>query len=90
MEDNFKLILNELKSINTSLDKIETRQEEDHEILKALEHSGEVAKAERDNMTHDIAHIKGIIESINRDLSGIEIATANNWADIAKLKAVRK
>jgi len=104
MEDNFKLILNELKSINTRLDKvdsrldkidsrldtIETRQKEDHEILKSLEHSAEVAKAERDNMTYDIAQIKGNVESINKELSRIEIATANNWSDIAMLKAARK
>lgn len=45
-------ILNEIKSIKT-------QQQEDHLILKALEHSSEVYKAEHDKMFNSIAHIEG-------------------------------
>lgn len=40
-------------------------------------------------MDNAIAHMQGDIESIKRDLSRVEEATAYNWADIARLKAVK-
>jgi hypothetical protein len=40
-------------------------------------------------MINDIAHIKGDVASIKKDLSTVELVTANNYADIAKLKAVK-
>ena len=70
------------KDINTKLD-------ENTQILRALEHKADVNKAEHDKMGNDIAHIKGSIESIKKDMSTIEIVTSSNYADIAKLKAVK-
>jgi hypothetical protein len=67
------------------LDKLD----ENTEILRVLEHKAEVNKAEYDKMNNDIAHIKGTIESIKKDMSTIEIVTSSNYADIAKLKAVK-
>jgi len=72
----------DFKTINTKLD-------EHTQILRALEHSAEVNKAEQDKMSNDIAHIKGDVEGIKKDLLQVEIVTSNNWNDIAKLKAVR-
>ncbi|WP_231701815.1 hypothetical protein [Crassaminicella thermophila] len=43
-------------------------------------------KAENDKMQNDIAHIKGDIEVIKKDMYRVEEATANNWTDIARLK----
>jgi hypothetical protein len=40
-------------------------------------------------MTNDLAHIKGNIESLRKYLSTVEIVTANNYADISKLKLVK-
>lgn len=40
-------------------------------------------------MTNDIAHIQGDIEVIKKDFSQVELVTANNWAEIVKLKAVK-
>lgn len=64
-------------------------QQEDHQILKNLEHNSNVNKAEHDKMMNDIAYIKGDLSSLRKDLSTVEIVTANNYADIAKLKAVK-
>lgn len=59
------------------------------QILRALEHSAEVNKAEHDKLSNDIAKIQGDVTGIKKDLSQVEMVTANNWADIAKLKAVK-
>ena len=40
-------------------------------------------------MGNDINHIKGDVEALRKDISTVEIVTANNYADIAKLKAVK-
>lgn len=83
------VIREELKPINERLDSIETQVKENTQILKALQHSAEVNKAEQDNMKNDIAHIKGDVEAIKKDLTQVEMVTANNWENIAKLKAAR-
>lgn len=58
------------KEILEILKRMETKLDEHTEILRALEHSSQVNKAEHDQMSNDIAH-------------------AHNWADIARLKAVK-
>jgi len=40
-------------------------------------------------LKHEVAEIKGEVKSIRKDMSSVEIITANNWADIAKLKAIK-
>ena len=49
----------------------------------------DVIKAEQENIKHDIAHIKGDVEVVKKDITNVEVITASNWADIAKLKAVK-
>ena len=68
---------------------VNSKLDEHTQILRALEHSAEVNKAEHDNMKNDIAHIKGDVEALRKDICNVEIVTASNWADIAKLKAVK-
>ena len=77
------------KKLDEKLAPIKIKLDETYEIVKALEHSAEVNKAEQDKMSNDIAHIKGDVEGIKKDLLQVEIVTSNNWNDIAKLKAVR-
>lgn len=77
------------KEILEALKRIESKVDENTQILRALEHSAEVNKAEHDKMDNDISHIKGDVEAIKKDLSTVEIVTANNYADIAKIKAVK-
>ena len=71
------------------LDSIESQINENTQILKALEHKVDVIKAEQENIKHDIAHIKGDVEAVKKDITNVEVITASNWADIAKLKAVK-
>ena len=40
-------------------------------------------------MSNDIANIQGDVVGMRKDLSQVELVTANNWADIVKLKAVK-
>lgn len=82
-----------LNAISDLLDKklepIKSQLDENTRILKALEHSAQVNKAEHDKMSNGIAHIKGDVEAIKKDITNVEVITASNWADIAKLKAVK-
>ena len=79
-----KEVLEILERLETKVDQIQTQQQEDNQILKALEN-----KAEHDKMANDINHIKGDVEALRKDISTVEIVTANNYADISKLKAVK-
>lgn len=77
------------KEILEILKRLETKVDENTKILRALEHSAEVNKAEHDQMSNDIAHIKGDVESIKKDLLQVELVTSNNWTEITKLKAIK-
>ena len=82
-----------LKALSSLLDEklkpMSIKLDETYQIVRALEHSAEVNKSERDKMTNDISHIKGDVEAIRKDISNVEIITSSNWNDIAKLKAVK-
>ena len=54
-----KEIIETLKRLESKIDRIENRQDETYQIVKALEHSAEVIKAEHDKMANDVVHIKG-------------------------------
>lgn len=82
-------ILEILKRLESRFDGLENKVDENTQILRALEHSTQVNKAEHDNMSNDIAHIKGDVTAIKKDLSFVEQATAKNWSDITILKAVK-
>lgn len=84
-----KEILEILKSIQNDIKEIKLKQNETYQIVKALEHSSEVNKAEHDKMANDITHIKGEVAALRKDMSTVEIVTANNYADIAKLKVLK-
>ncbi|WP_427338111.1 hypothetical protein [Caloranaerobacter sp. DY30410] len=71
------------------LDEHTKKLDEHTQILRALEHSAQVNKAEHDSIMNDIAHIKGEIEGLRKDMTNVELITASNWADIAKLKSVK-
>ena len=62
---------------------------ENTQILKALEHLAQVNKAEHDRMNFDLAEISSEVKSMRKDISTVELVTANNWSDIVKLKSVK-
>ena len=87
--DILRIMQSDMKSMQGDIKSIKTTQDEHTEILRALEHKTDVISAEQENLKHEVAEIKGEVKSIRKDMSSVEIITANNWADIAKLKAVK-
>ncbi|MBB6713849.1 hypothetical protein [Clostridium gasigenes] len=84
-----KSMQSDLTSVKSDVKSLESKVDKNTQILRALEDSSQVNKAEHDNMSNDIAKIKGAIEKMNKELNRVEQATANNWVDIAELKATR-
>ncbi|MFD3157887.1 hypothetical protein ACFIJ5_13615 [Haloimpatiens sp. FM7330] len=89
MQSDMVSMKNDIKSTKEDIKGIKSTQEEHTQILRALEHKTEVISAQQENLKHEVAEIKGEVKSIRKDLSQVEIVTANNWADIAKLKAIK-
>ena len=89
LESKFDGLEIKFNGLENKFDGLESKFDENTQILRALEHSSEVNKAEHDKMANDITHIKGEVEALRKDISTVEIVTANNYADLAKLKAVR-
>ena len=87
--DILKVMQGDMKSMQGDIKSIKTTQEEHTQILRALEHKTDVISAEQENLKHEVAEIKGEVKSIRKDMSSVEIITANNWSDIAKLKAIK-
>lgn len=84
-----KRLESKVDNIESKVNNLETKIDEHTLILRALEHSAQVNKAEHDKMSNDIAKIQGDVAGIRKDLSQVELVTANNWADIVRLKAVQ-
>lgn len=57
--------------------------------MRVLEHKTDVISAEQENLKHEVVEIKGEVKSMRKDMSNVEIITANNWSDIAKLKSIK-
>ncbi len=90
MEDKILKAIEDLrKDMNLKFENQDNQLKEHTQILKALEHLAEVNKAEHDKMFFNMAEMSGEIKNMRKDLSTVEIMTANNWGDIAKLKSVK-
>ena len=75
--------------LDEKLEPIKSQIDENTRILRILEDKAVTNKAEHDAMANDIAHIKGYVGAIRKDISNVEIITSSNWNDIAKLKSVK-
>lgn len=78
-----------VNTLSDKVDSLENQVSENTQILKALEHLAQINKAEHDRMTFDLAEISSEVKSIRKDLSTVELVTANNWSDIVKLKSIK-
>ncbi len=78
-----------IDSLSEKVDNQGNQLKENTQILKALEHLAEVNKSEHDKMFFNMAEMSGEIKNMRKDLSTVELMTANNWGDIAKLKSVK-
>ncbi|MDR3587480.1 MAG: hypothetical protein P4L59_19530 [Desulfosporosinus sp.] len=77
------------EDFNGRFDALTSQVNENTQILKALEHLAQLNKAEHDKMLVDIAETKGEVIAIRKELSAVELITANNWSDIVKLKSIK-
>ncbi|MFL0197345.1 hypothetical protein ACJDU8_17520 [Clostridium sp. WILCCON 0269] len=80
------LLKAELEPIKNDMKSIRIQQDEDHKILRALEHSSEVNKAERDNLNNDIAHISGHLKNIDENINAVKEILGRHEVDITVLK----
>jgi len=60
----FGLILGKLDAMDKRLDAMETRQTEIFEVVKSIEHSNQVHKAEIDSLNIRTVHIEGTINAV--------------------------
>ena len=88
VKDQLESINAKLKNLEDGQKELKTQVGENTAILKALEHSSEVNKAEHDKMSMDVAKLSGTITELRTDMSTVEIIVARNNLDLAKLKAV--
>ena len=88
-KQDFKIINVKLDGLENKFSGLESRQDKMFQVVKGLEHSAEVNKAEQDKISNDIVHIKGDVEGLRKDLANVEIITSSNWNDIAKLKLAK-
>jgi len=65
---------------------MDTQQQEDHAILKALEHNSNVNKAEYDNISNAISHIEGNLKNIDENIGAVKEILGRHEVDITVLK----
>ncbi|WP_053957247.1 hypothetical protein [Inediibacterium massiliense] len=87
--DILKSMQNDMKSMQNDIKNIKTTQDEHTQILRVLEHKTNIIAAEQENLKHEVVEINGEVKNIRKDLSNVELITASNWSDIAKLKAIK-
>jgi len=86
----------EMSGIKTRLANVEDEMigmknqiDETYEIVKALVEASEMNKTEHDAMMNDMSHIKDSVEKIKIDMYRVEEITANNWAEMTRMKQAR-
>ncbi len=89
LNEELKPIKTKIEGIKTEMTGMKNQIDETYEIVKALVEASEVNKAEHDAMMNDIAHIKGNVEKIKIDMYRVEEITANNWAEMTRMKQAR-
>ena len=72
-EEFQKLVLQELKALNQKVGNVETKQDEIYQVVRAIEHSNKVGKAELDSQNIRIAKVEGKLKkaakALNQDVS---------------------
>lgn len=95
-EEFQNIVLEELKGINGKLDKLEEGQAKLEERQEKLEKGQDEIKRDLKaviEQTADLTEFRhetiNILDDMRSTISKIEIATADNWSDIAKLKSLK-
>ena len=76
----------DVSTLKTDVSQLKAAQEEDHLILKALEHKAETNKAEHDKMLIDISQIHGYYKSVSENIDAIKEVIGRHEIDITVLK----
>lgn len=84
-----KEILEILKAIQQDIKGLKESQERlENKIDGVVEQTADLLEF-RTKITDTVQQIKIDVEAIKKDVTNVEVITASNWADIAKLKAVK-
>jgi chromosome segregation ATPase len=89
LDEKLNPIKDDLNVLKDDVKLLKIQQEESNSILRSLEHKADINKAEHDKLFNDIAKLSGNIEDMRKDLCAVEIVTARNLENIAKLKLVK-
>ena len=83
-----KEILEILKAMQQDIKGLKESQERlENKIDGVVEQTADLLEF-RTKITDTVQQIKIDVEAIKKDVTNVEVITASNWADIAKLKAV--
>ena len=84
-----KEILEILKAMQQDIKGLKESQERlENKIDGVVEQTADLLEF-RTKITDTAQQIKIDVEAIKKDVTNVEVITASNWADIAKLKAVK-
>ena len=84
-----KEILEILKAMQQDIKGLKESQERlENKIDGVVEQTADLLEF-RTKITDTVQQIKIDVEAIKKDVNNVEVITASNWADIAKLKAVK-
>ena len=96
MTNGFEKVNKRLDKIETDVKELKTNQEQTNIRLDKIEIDVKELKEKIDNVynqTADLTEFKTEVNTkldvLNDNISNIEIVTANNWADIARLKKAK-
>ena len=94
-EEFQKIVLKELRTLNEKVDKLEQRQTKLEQGQIKLEQGQEVIKRDlravidqTADLTEFRQEMKNQVSDMKSTITKVEIATADNWSDIAKIKAL--
>ena len=68
---------------------IKVQQKEQGRILRILEDKAITNKAEHDKLSNEIVHLSEKVENMRKDLATVEVVTARNMENIARLKVIK-
>lgn len=76
----------DVSQLKADVTELKIGQQEDHQILKALEHKADVNKAEHDKMLIDISKMQGYQKNISESIDAVKEIIGRHEVDITVLK----
>lgn len=86
MKSDMQGMKDDIQGVKSDMQSMKIQQHENTLILKALDHSAEVNKAEHDRMFNDIDHMKGYLKNIDENLDAVKEILGRHEVGIAVLK----